>query len=235
MVVLCVCAGRGLVSDEMVSRIRNFLDNEGIGYIEFSDFCDHQNLDENIVSMLSEAEDICLLACFPRTIRSLFHAAGITVEGKKLTCLNLRELKFDEVVKGLTGDGMIGGGRPQRGDSADKISSWFPVIDYDLCSNCGRCLEFCLFAVYGRSEGGKVKVLNPRNCKNNCPACARICPRGAIIFPKSKEHPINGAEISGGADCIKNRLDIEEKSLENFYAAMEARKERRNARRLTKE
>ena len=30
----------------------------------------------------------------------------------------------------------------------------------------------------------------------NCPACARVCPYGAIIFPKYGESPINGDEIS---------------------------------------
>ena len=26
---------------------------------------------------------------------------------------------------------------------------WFPVIDYDRCTNCMQCLSFCLFGVYG--------------------------------------------------------------------------------------
>ena len=25
---------------------------------------------------------------------------------------------------------------------------WFPVIDYDRCTNCMQCLSFCLFGVY---------------------------------------------------------------------------------------
>jgi Pyruvate/2-oxoacid:ferredoxin oxidoreductase delta subunit len=70
---------------------------------------------------------------------------------------------------------------------------WFPVIDYDRCKNCRQCLQFCLFGVYGTDEGGLVRVAKPEKCKTNCPACARICPHTAIIFPKFAE----GGPISG--------------------------------------
>ena len=60
---------------------------------------------------------------------------------------------------------------------------WFPVIDYDRCTNCMQCLTFCLFDVYGVSED-KIQVQNEDNCKTNCPACSRVCPEVAILFPK---------------------------------------------------
>ena len=41
-------------------------------------------------------------------------------------------------------------------------------------------------------EERTIIVKNPRNCKNNCPACARVCPQKAIIFPKYEKSPING-------------------------------------------
>ena len=31
---------------------------------------------------------------------------------------------------------------------------WFPVIDYDRCTNCMQCLTFCLFDVYGVRRQG---------------------------------------------------------------------------------
>lgn len=68
---------------------------------------------------------------------------------------------------------------------------WFPVIDYERCTNCMQCLSFCLFDVYGVSEG-KIQVQNESNCKTDCPACSRVCPEVAILFPKYKNGPING-------------------------------------------
>ena len=61
---------------------------------------------------------------------------------------------------------------------------WFPVIDFDRCTNCMQCLSFCLFDVYGVSKGGQIQVQNHDNCKTDCPACSRVCPEVAILFPK---------------------------------------------------
>ncbi len=71
---------------------------------------------------------------------------------------------------------------------------WFPVIDYDRCTNCMQCLTFCLFDVYG-VKGETIDVATAANCKTDCPACSRVCPEAAIMFPKYKEGPINGAAV----------------------------------------
>ena len=72
---------------------------------------------------------------------------------------------------------------------------WFPVIDYSRCTNCMQCLSFCLFDVYGVSSAGKIQVQNNDNCKTNCPACSRVCPEVAIMFPKYTAGPINGEPV----------------------------------------
>jgi Pyruvate/2-oxoacid:ferredoxin oxidoreductase delta subunit len=74
---------------------------------------------------------------------------------------------------------------------------WFPVIDYTRCTNCMQCLSFCLFDVYGVSSAGKIQVRNQDNCKTDCPACSRVCPEVAIMFPKYRHSPINGDQVSG--------------------------------------
>jgi NAD-dependent dihydropyrimidine dehydrogenase PreA subunit len=72
---------------------------------------------------------------------------------------------------------------------------WFPVIDYSRCTNCMQCLSFCLFDVYGVSADQKIQVQNQSNCKTECPACSRVCPEVAIMFPKYRHGPINGEEV----------------------------------------
>ena len=69
---------------------------------------------------------------------------------------------------------------------------WFPVIDFDRCTNCMQCLTFCLFDVYGVDTQQQITVQNQDNCKTDCPACSRVCPEVAILFPKYKKGPING-------------------------------------------
>jgi Pyruvate/2-oxoacid:ferredoxin oxidoreductase delta subunit len=77
----------------------------------------------------------------------------------------------------------------------DEWKPWFPVIDYDRCTSCMQCLSFCLFGVFGRDEKRRVAVRNPDRCKTNCPACSRVCPEVAILFPKYGKGPINGDAI----------------------------------------
>src|SRR5262245_8665850 len=73
---------------------------------------------------------------------------------------------------------------------------WFPVIDYERCTNCMQCLSFCLFGVYGVDEQQRITVQTNDNCKTNCPACSRVCPEAAILFPKYKSGPINGDVVN---------------------------------------
>jgi len=37
-----------------------------------------------------------------------------------------------------------------------------------------------------------VRVAAPLNCKTGCPACARLCPEAALIFPFCAEAELNG-------------------------------------------
>jgi hypothetical protein len=66
---------------------------------------------------------------------------------------------------------------------------WYPVIDYDRCSNCLDCLEFCLFGVYDTDDAGRLTVVEPDACKPGCPACSRVCPDQAIMFPTIEGEP----------------------------------------------
>jgi NAD-dependent dihydropyrimidine dehydrogenase PreA subunit len=69
---------------------------------------------------------------------------------------------------------------------------WYPVIDRERCINCGRCRQFCLFGVYIEKLDGTISADNPDRCKTGCPACSRICPQGAIMFPLYNDAAISG-------------------------------------------
>ena len=70
---------------------------------------------------------------------------------------------------------------------------WYPVIDYSRCTNCMECIDFCLFGVYGVDRIDTILVEQPDNCRKGCPACSRVCPENAIIFPQHKTPAIAGA------------------------------------------
>jgi NAD-dependent dihydropyrimidine dehydrogenase PreA subunit len=72
---------------------------------------------------------------------------------------------------------------------------WYPVIDYSRCTNCRECLDFCLFGVYGVDSLERIVVENQDSCKKGCPACSRVCPEQAIMFPDYKSAAIAGAPV----------------------------------------
>ncbi|MCZ2340635.1 MAG: ferredoxin family protein [Bacteroidales bacterium] len=89
---------------------------------------------------------------------------------------------------------------------------WFPVIDYDRCTNCMQCLSFCLFDVYGVDSEKRIQVQNQNKCKTDCPACSRVCPEVAILFPKYRHGPINGDVVSDD-DVRRESMKVDISSL----------------------
>ncbi|GIX03572.1 MAG: Fe-S oxidoreductase [Planctomycetaceae bacterium] len=82
---------------------------------------------------------------------------------------------------------------------------WYPVIDYSRCTNCLECLDFCLFGVYGVDQQQRIVVENQDECKKGCPACSRVCPANAIIFPEHKSPAIAGA---AGGEVSDFKIDL---------------------------
>ncbi len=108
---------------------------------------------------------------------------------------------------------------------------WFPVIDYDRCTNCMQCLSFCLFGVYGVDDDNKLQVQNNDSCKTNCPACSRVCPEAAIMFPKYRTGPINGDRVNA-ADLNREKMKIDISSLlgGDVYQMLRDRSEKAKSR-----
>ncbi len=75
---------------------------------------------------------------------------------------------------------------------------WYPVIDFSRCTNCMECIDFCLFGVYGIDTLETIVVEQADNCRKGCPACSRVCPQNAIIFPQHKTPAIAGAAVDVG-------------------------------------
>ena len=103
---------------------------------------------------------------------------------------------------------------------------WYPVIDYSRCTNCMECIDFCLFGVYGVDKLDRILVENQDNCKRGCPACSRVCPEQAIMFPDYKTPAIAGAPVGaisglkidltrlfGGGDAIQIAAEERDREL----------------------
>lgn len=113
--------------------------------------------------------------------------------------------QIERIVANATGQPAASGdhdGRPSDEPTpAESIARlrWYPVVDCDRCQNCMECMNFCLFGVFGLDESGRLFVEQPDACRDGCPACARVCPSQAIIFPHHNSPAIAGDPAASAA------------------------------------
>ena len=179
-VVICHCRSYRRIAPEKIASVRSACAKAAIPVVDVPDLCYLAAKDRESLRRLAGAEAV--LACQPRAVRVLFPSAA--------RYLDLRRESVDAALSAVRAVPVA----PNDCTPAAPSSwvPWFPAIDPDRCVQCGKCVDFCLFGVFA-VKGSSVGVVNPDHCKTDCPACARICPRNAIIFPKSEEPRLNGS------------------------------------------
>ena len=208
LVLYCHCALADVVPDETKQAALEALVAGGVEFEAVADLCGLAARKDELLARIAASGRVTIAACHSRAVEWLFAYAGSPLPAQGVTFVNLRTQSPEEVSQAL---------RSGRAPAAEgcacaavatqrrKLEShgprewvpWYPVIDYDRCVGCGQCLSFCIFGVFAESPDGAVEVEHPENCKTNCPACARVCPQVAIIFPKHPTGPINGSDEPG--------------------------------------
>jgi len=191
--IFCQCKYAGVLPDDVSQALLGRLKEGGRDFVCVDDLCAMAADKDTRLKDWARDENVIVLGCYARAVRWLFFLAGAELK-PSARIFNLRTVSAEDIINSLAGEKLPRGSA--RIIAADKDpQAWFPVIDYQRCKNCRQCLSFCLFGVYELDDDGRVEVKRPLNCKYGCPACARVCPEGAIIFAKYAESPINGDEV----------------------------------------
>ncbi len=173
-------------------------------------------------AVLWTATPLVLCARRPRAVRALLDQAGVPLANRPVRWIEASPTAADRAWFGT---------QPGLPDAADW-TPWYPVIDRVRCTRCGQCVQFCLFGVYEGGEDGIPRVANPHACKDRCPACARLCPGAAIIFPRYEEAPFDGSAVEDSDQRIGCQQDALRQLLGgNPLAGLRARQERAAALR----
>jgi NAD-dependent dihydropyrimidine dehydrogenase PreA subunit len=206
-----------------IVKLVSALQNAGATVTVIPDLCKTAISDAGQMAMLAST---MVVACYPRAIRSMFDGLGLKPE----RVFDIRNHSSEQILKEMgicnpvfSPESILPEFSPETGQEA-----WNPVIDKERCTECGKCHDFCLFGVYS-IEQGTVKVTQPQNCKNNCPACARVCSARAIIFPKYEKSPVNG-----GLEEEENFDETSSKALYNMALKQKLAKRREKVTLLNK-
>jgi len=133
-----------------------------------------------------------VIEMYPRVNRNVYCLDMRAGDGEKLAAEVCRIASLSEAANR---DEAVQAQVARFEDSATR--RWYPVIDYSRCTNCMECIDFCLFGVYGLDDAETILVEQPDNCRKGCPACSRVCPANAIMFPQHKAPAIAGASVEG--------------------------------------
>ena len=99
--------------------------------------------------------------------------------------------------------------------------NWYPIINEETCSECGKCIAFCKHGVYDKNTGDKPVVINPEGCIDHCHGCGGLCPTGSITYagedtgwtpPNAAVAQEDACDCGGGCSCGSEPEPIQETS-----------------------
>ena len=197
-VIYCQC-GAGIISKEKQDKISGAIQELNTDVVELHDLCAYSVNEKEVLGEInSKYKKKWVVACYPRAIDNMFRQNKIEMDDYEV--LNFR-VQSSTQIKAELDEKLEENSEPavyEVKQNSLEVPAWYPVIDKERCTYCGKCARFCVFGVYKFSKKS-LEVVEPLNCKNNCPACGRTCPTSAIIFPRLPENSkLSGAEP--GAD-----------------------------------
>jgi NAD-dependent dihydropyrimidine dehydrogenase PreA subunit len=232
-IVFCKCGGER-IDAALLRDVDEYLGSVPVIVTRLSDLCGlAAKRKDELTGLLSKGSGIMVIGCHRRSMEIIFRqVSGENNPLPEFSHLDLINASFPEIAGKIDEFCDDSNGKHQFAEITEGSGwpAWYPVIDYSRCTSCGQCADFCLFGVYHKQEG-LVKVTNPEYCKNNCPACARICPATAIIFPKYRHGGAIGGseEIDEQAEHQRQARDIEQFLGNDIYQALQARKLKRQS------
>ena len=88
--------------------------------------------------------------------------------------------------------------------------TWYPIINEETCTECGKCIAFCKHGVYDKGKGNTPVVINPEGCIDHCHGCGGLCPTGSITYagedtgwtpPNKTANESGECSCGGGCSC----------------------------------
>jgi len=184
-ITICTCQFYQRIPREKIAAVLAACCTENVSCEIIPDLCFVAAKDRDTLKSIASCDVV--LACQTRAVRAMLGDTG------NARCIDLRSESLADIFAALSLTPVdVDVTEPVYEKLNSNWTPWFPVIDAERCTHCRKCVDFCMFGVFAVDQN-KVRVIKPESCKTDCPACARVCPQNAIMFPKSNEDRLNGS------------------------------------------
>lgn len=106
-ILYCNCTYAKVVPPETKREVLRRLADSGAAFDAVADLCDLSARKDPSLRSLAGSGPVTIVACYPRAVKWLFHAAGAPLPAEGVKVLNMRAETADEIARQLP----PGGGR----------------------------------------------------------------------------------------------------------------------------
>ena len=99
-IIYCHCAFAQVVPPETKSAVLEQLSAAELSFEAVPDLCEMAARRDPALAEIAAADDVAIVACYPRAVRWLFNGAGVTLP-EHVRVINMREQTADDVTANL--------------------------------------------------------------------------------------------------------------------------------------
>jgi hypothetical protein len=100
-VLYCHCAFAQAVPRPVKQDVLRALTDSGADFDACADLCEMSARKDPALKEFAAADDLTIVACYPRAVRWMFAAAGSTLDEARVRFLNMRAQTAEEIVGAL--------------------------------------------------------------------------------------------------------------------------------------
>jgi len=98
-ILYCNCTYAKVVPKDVKQTVLRKLSDSGLAFDAVADLCDMSARSDPSLQKVANTGSTTIVACYPRAVKWLFHAAGAPLPDKGITILNMREVSATDIVK----------------------------------------------------------------------------------------------------------------------------------------
>ena len=111
-VLYCNCTYAAVVPSEVKHAVLRKLSDSGVAFEAVADLCAMSARQDPALGRIAGETDLKIAACFPRTVRCLFEAAGAPLPEQGVELLNMRHESATEIASRLLPEQSSRSGQP---------------------------------------------------------------------------------------------------------------------------